>query len=97
MVIVSHKAIRDFCITHPGLRLALEKWYKETLMSDWSNFGDLKNSFNSVDSVGNSLFVFNIAGNNCRPIARIFFKKRTVFIRFVGTHSEYDNLNLAAL
>lgn len=97
MVIVSHKAIREFCIKHPGVQQALEKWYRETLKSDWSNFGDLKNSFNSVDSVGNSLFVFNIAGNNCRLIARIFFKKRIVFIRFIRTHGEYDKLDLAIL
>ena len=97
MVIVSHKAIREFCIRQPGHQNALEKWYRETSQSDWTNFGDLKKTFNSVDSVGNSLFVFNIAGNNCRLIARIFFRKQTVFIRFIGTHKEYDNLNLDTL
>jgi len=97
MVIVSHRPIREFYIKNPILRNALDKWYREALNADWSGFSDIKNSFNSVDSVGNGLFVFNISGNNCRLIARIFFKKRTMFIRFVGTHKEYDNLDLTTL
>ena len=97
MVIVSHRAIREFSLSHPPLETALDKWYREVSQSDWANFGELKKSFNSVDSVGNSLFVFNIAGNNCRLIARIIFRKRTVFIRFIGTHKQYDELALDTL
>lgn len=97
MVVISHKAIREFCTRYPIFQTALEKWYRETSISDWSNFNDLKKSFNSVDAVGDGLFVFNISGNNCRLIARIFFRKRTVFIRFVGTHKEYDDLDLTTL
>ncbi|WP_310589345.1 type II toxin-antitoxin system HigB family toxin [Dyadobacter sp. CY327] len=97
LVIVSHKAIREFCIKNPAWQQALEKWYKETAACDWSNFSDIKKTFNSVDSVGNGLFVFNIAGNNCRLVARIFFKKRTLFIRFVGTHKQYDHIDISTL
>jgi len=60
-------------------------------------FADVKKSFNSVDAVGDGLFVFNIKGNDCRLIARILFKARTVFIRFIGTHREYDVLNISEL
>jgi mRNA interferase HigB len=52
----------------------------------------MKAMFNSVDAVGNDRYVFNIRGNNYRLIAMIFFDVRTVYIRFVGTHSEYDKL-----
>lgn len=97
MVVVSHRAIREFYMKYPALQNALDKWYREVQRSDWSNFGDLKKSFNPVDSVGDSLFVFNISGNNCRLIARIIFKKRTLFIRFIGTHKEYDDLDLRTL
>ena len=97
VVIISHKPIKEFYSRNPGLQNALEKWYKETSIADWSNFADIKRSFNSVDSVGNGLFVFNISGNNCRLIVRIFFRKRTLFIRFVGTHKEYDDLDLSTL
>jgi mRNA interferase HigB len=97
MVVVAHKPIREFYFQNPLFRNALGKWYKDTENADWANFGDIKKSFNSVDSVGNGLFVFNVSGNNCRIIARIFFRKRTLFIRFVGTHKEYDKLDLATL
>jgi len=73
---------------------ALERWFDITIKADWSSFSEMKKNFNSVDGVGDSLFIFNIKGNECRLIARIFFNVRTVFIRFIGTHNEYDKLNL---
>ncbi|MEO9209694.1 MAG: type II toxin-antitoxin system HigB family toxin [Ginsengibacter sp.] len=97
MVIISHKAIREFVIEHPQLLPSLERWYSITLQADWSGFNEIKKDFNSVDGVGDGLFVFNIKGNNFRLIARIIFKTRTVFIRFVGTHKEYDLLNISEL
>lgn len=68
-------------------------WYKSTKDADWSNFQDVKNTFNSVDAVGNDRYVFNIKGNNYRLVAIIHFNIRTVYIVFVGTHSEYDKID----
>ncbi|MDB4918117.1 MAG: addiction module toxin RelE [Mucilaginibacter sp.] len=53
----------------------------------------MKNTFNSVDAVGNDRYVFNIKGNNYRLIALIIFKVRTVFIVFIGTHGEYNKID----
>jgi len=97
MVIISHKAIREFSQTHPDLLSPLERWYHITTKANWQGFNDMKKSFNSVDAVGDGLFVFNIKGNDCRLIARVIFRTRTVFIRFVGTHKEYDKLNISTL
>jgi mRNA interferase HigB len=97
MVIISHKAIREFTESHPELSTALERWYSITENADWKGFNDIKSQFNSVDAVGDGLFVFNIKGNNCRLIARIIFRTRTVFIRFVGTHQQYDLLDISSL
>lgn len=97
MVIISHKAIREFAIAYPKLLTPLERWYRITEKADWQGFNDIKKQFNSVDAVGEGLFVFNIKGNDCRLIARIIFKARTVFIRFIGTHKEYDLLNITEL
>lgn len=97
MVIISHKAIREFAILHPELLASLERWYKISKAANWTNFNDIKSDFNSVDAVGDGLFVFNIKGNNCRLIVRIIFNTRTVFIRFVGTHQEYDLINISNL
>jgi len=57
----------------------------------------MKKQFNSVNAVGDGLFVFNLKGNNYRLIARIIFRTRTVFIRFIGTHKQYDLLNIQEL
>ena len=72
---------------------ALLKWYYETAISDWENFGDVKQTFNSVDSVGSDRFVFNIGGNKYRIVAMMHFTTRTVYIRFVGTHKQYDKID----
>lgn len=97
MVIISHKAIREFVKDYPTLLAALERWYSITQEADWSSFSDVKSDFNSVDAVGNGLFIFNIKGNDCRLVVRIIFSARTVFIRFVGTHKQYDLLDISKL
>lgn len=53
----------------------------------------MKKTFNSVDAVGNDRYVFNIKGNNYRIVAMIFFDIRTIYIRFVGAHKEYDKVD----
>ena len=64
---------------------------------DFANFNELKQTFNSVDAVENDLYIFNIKGNHYRLIARIHFRVRTVYIRFAGTHKEYDKIQLSDL
>ena len=97
MVIISKKTIKDYSEKYPKHLTPLERWFEITSNAEWKNFAEMRKDFNSVDSVGDSLFVFNIKENDCRLIARIFFNVRTVFIRFIGPHSEYDKLNLKDL
>ena len=97
MVIISKKILKEYAEKYPKHSEPLERWYKITINADWGNFAELKKDFNSVDNVGDSLFIFNIKGNDCRLVARIFFNVRTVFIRFIGTHGDYDKLNLKDL
>lgn len=59
---------------------------------DWTNYHEMKRAFGSVDAVGNDRYVFNIKGNKYRLITMIFFNRRTVYIRFIGTHAEYDRI-----
>ena len=63
-------------------------------MADWANFNEVRKIFNSVDAVGNDLYVFNIKGNSHRLIVRIIFRVRTIYIKFIGTHKEYNKVNL---
>jgi len=92
MRIVTFKRIQEFIEQHPNSDIALRNWYKHTSKSEWDCFADIKRTFSSVDSVGNNRFVFNIKGNNYRLIAIVIFASKKVYIRFIGTHSEYDKI-----
>ena len=93
MVIISKSVLKTFKKSFPDSEHALDNWYETTKQNDWKNFNEMKKSFNSVDSVGNDRYVFNIRGNHYRLIALILFKVRTVFILFIGAHKEYDLIN----
>lgn len=93
MVIISKAKLTSFYEKHERAKDPLLKWYYEVIFSDWADFADVKDTFNSVDSVGNSRYVFNIGGNKYRIVAMIHFNKRTLYIRFIGTHSEYAKIN----
>lgn len=97
MHIISKKTLTDYYSKHPQSKEALEDWYSKTRKSHWMTFADIKATFNSVDSVGNQHYVFNIKGNDFRLIVVIQFHHQHVFIRFVGTHAEYDKLTDASL
>jgi mRNA interferase HigB len=93
MVIIAKAAINEFSSYHPDAVDPLLYWYYVSKLADWSKFSDLKESFNTVDYIGKDLYVFNISGNKYRLIARIIFRVRTVYIRFIGTHKAYDKIN----
>ncbi|HJS54665.1 MAG TPA: type II toxin-antitoxin system HigB family toxin [Chitinophagaceae bacterium] len=97
MVVIAKKAINEFIEANPRSSKPLLEWYLKTKESDWKDFANIKKVFGSADSVGNGLYVFNIGGNKYRLIARIIFGARTVFIRFIGTHKEYDKVNITNL
>jgi len=92
MVIIAKTFINIFADKHSASKAALNNWYQIVKEADWEKFNDVRNTFGSVDAVGNDRYVFNIKGNDYRLIAMIFFDKRTVYIRFIGTHAEYDKL-----
>lgn len=92
MVIISKSRLARFGWKHPDAAEALNRWYASTKGADWGSFADIKRTFPTADYVGNDRFVFNIRGNRYRLVVMIFFDIRTVFIRFIGTHAAYDNL-----
>lgn len=92
MRVIARPIIIDFYTKHADAKTALEEWYKKVQNADWSNFSDIKSDFNSVDAVGNDRFVFNIKGNNYRIVALILFAPKHLYIRFIGTHAEYDKI-----
>ncbi|MHB1179026.1 MAG: type II toxin-antitoxin system HigB family toxin [Daejeonella sp.] len=97
MVILVKRTLLVFAYKHPAAARQLNNWYDIAKSSNWSKLADIKKVFNSVDYVGNDRYVFNIKGNDFRIVAMIFFDRRTVFIRFVGTHSEYDKIDCSTI
>jgi mRNA interferase HigB len=97
MVVISYGTLRSFFENHADAEDALNNWYRMVSMANWNSYHDVKKMFNAVDAVGNDRYVFNIRGNNYRLVAMIFFDVRTVYIRFVGTHSQYDKLKDCSL
>lgn len=97
MVILSYKAIREFGKKHHDSTEALKSWFKIVERSNWAHFHDVKQVFNSVDSVGNDRYVFNIKGNKYRLVALINFNVRTLYILFIGTHAEYDLIDASLI
>jgi len=93
MVIISKTTITDFGIKYPLAVEALNNWYLTTKNVDWSSFATMKQTFNSVDAVGNDRYCFNIKGNEFRLIVLIIFRTRTIFVLWFGNHSEYDKMN----
>ena len=84
--------IREFIAKHADADVPLRDWYKRTTKANWNTFADIKQTFNTVDYVGNDRYVFNIKGNDYRLIVVIRFAKERVYIRFIGTHAEYDKI-----
>jgi mRNA interferase HigB len=92
MRIVSKKKIVDFCRGNAASKTALEIWYKKVNKAEWEHFSELKRSFPSADFVGNHRVVFNIKGNDFRLIAIVIYISQKVYIRWIGTHSQYNKI-----
>ena len=92
MRIVTFRAIKEFALKYPDSELSLRDWYHKTMNSQWKSFNDIRKTFSSVDYVGNDRYIFNVRGNKYRLIAVVIFISQKVYIRFIGTHAEYDKI-----
>lgn len=97
MVIITKSALYEFAAIHADVEEAIDSWYRKVRAADWSNFQDVKQTFGSVDYAGNDRYVFNIKGNRYRLVALIHFNRRTLYIRFIGTHREYDDVDCSTV
>ena len=95
MRIITKRKIEEFYSQegHSDCRVALERWHQKVLRAEWKNFSDMRKDFPSADYVGNQHYVFNIKGNNYRLVVVVMFTPGLVYIRWVGTHKEYEKIN----
>jgi mRNA interferase HigB len=89
MRIVSEKQLRQFTDKHPAAKASMKDWIKVVRRADWKDTSDVRATFNSADFYCECV-IFNVGGNNFRIIAKVKYKIKIVFIRFVLTHPEYD-------
>ncbi|MEN8226870.1 MAG: type II toxin-antitoxin system HigB family toxin [Bacteroidota bacterium] len=93
MRIISKKIIREFWEKYPDSEQPLKTWHREVSRVIWHNPNQVKMDFAKASIIGNSRVVFNICGNKYRLIVEIEYKKSWIFIRFIGTHSNYDKID----
>jgi mRNA interferase HigB len=93
--VIAKSTLRAFW-TKPGRHDAEQPiltWYREAERADWSSPADVKRQHRSASILKNGRVVFNIAGNKYRLIAAVRYDLKVVFVRFVGTHAEYDTID----
>nr|WP_286392265.1 type II toxin-antitoxin system HigB family toxin [Pseudanabaena mucicola] len=93
MRILSRSTLRNFWEKHPDIEEALKTWYYEASHASWQSPIDVKADHRSASIIANNRAVFNIKGNTYRLIVAIRYDIGIIFIRFIGTHAEYDKVD----
>lgn len=96
MRIIAKRTLRRFWEASPGnatARTPLEDWYAQAGEADWAKPADVKAQFGDASILKGSRVVFNIGGNKFRLVVKINYSYRVVYVRFVGTHAEYDGVD----
>ena len=91
--IFSKSTLREYWETHPDTEHYLKTWYDTAMNSDWKNPNDIKMTYASASILKNSRIVFNIRGNSYRLVTKFNFEKQWIFVRFIGTHEEYNKID----
>ena len=77
-----------------AVKAALDSWYQEATQAEWKNSSDVKASYAHASIVGADRVVFNIKGNAYRLVAAVDYRRAAVFIKWLGTHKEYDAIDV---
>ena len=93
MRVIAKRTLRDFWIKHPDCEQQLKSWFREAMKSAWKNSNELKLEYPSASILKDNRIVFNIKGNSYRLIVKYNFEFQICWIRFIGTHAEYDKIN----
>jgi mRNA interferase HigB len=93
MRVISRKVLRKFWEKHPDARQPLQTWYADVKHAAWTGPADSKSVYHNASFIANNRVVFNIKGNNYRIIVVVQYRYEVVYIRFVGTHKEYDRID----
>jgi mRNA interferase HigB len=91
--VIAKKTLKEFWEDHNDCEQQLKSWYEEASSAFWRTPDDIKKNYPSASFLEDNRVVFNIKGNNYRLIVKINYKFGMVWIRFIGTHTEYDKID----
>ncbi|KIC92666.1 type II toxin-antitoxin system HigB family toxin [Flavihumibacter solisilvae] len=97
MRVIAKKVLRDFWERHSGCEQQLKAWYQEASDAIWKGPKDIKRDYPGASFLADNRVVFNIKGNRYRLIVRISYSYGMVWIRFIGTHADYDRIDAAKI
>jgi len=80
-----------------AVKTALDAWFHEALRAEWKSPADVRDSYRSASIVAADRVVFNIKGNSYRLVAAIDYARGIVFIKWIGTHADYDKIDVATV
>lgn len=97
MRIISKSTLRTFWTKHKNCEEQLKSWYREAEEARWKGPRDIKRDYTAASFLPDNRVVFNIKGNNYRLVVKINYDYGIVWIRFVGTHGQYDKINASKI
>lgn len=97
MRIIAKKTLQTFWAIHSDSEQPLRAWHAKTKLADWKTSNEIKNDYRNASFIANNRIVFNIKGNKYRLVAAINYEFSIVYIRFVGTHREYDKIDVTTI
>jgi len=97
MRIIALGTLRIFWQKHANAEIPLRSWYASASRADWRSPADVKAAYRSASFVANNRVVFNIKGNEYRLVMAVHYNRGMMFVRFIGTHSEYDKIDAATI
>ena len=93
MRVLSRSTLRDFWADHPDAEEPLTAWFGLVERSDWAKPEDVRDTVRTADILPDNRVVFNVLNNRYRVVVKIHYNTRIVYIRFVGTHAQYDRID----
>lgn len=97
MRIIAKRTLRAFWMQYPKAKGPLEAWHQEVARANWATPSEAKAQFRSASVLQGNRLAFNIAGNHYRLIVKVNYPYRIVYVRFIGTHADYDTIDVTAI
>lgn len=97
MRVITRRVLRDFAIAHSDAKPALDAWYDDASRALWTTPGDITTQYPTASILPDNRVVFNIRGNHYRLVVKIHYNTGRVFVRFIGTHAEYDRIDATTI